>query len=355
MSATAKAPGADLVAAVRTGDAAAVRTLLSAGADPNHTDPASGLTPLMFAAGIGNRDAVAALITAGALVDAVDRKAGAGALHKACQGGHFAVAKQLVEAGTSIDLQATSTGHTPLFEAIWFKADDIVALLLDRDCRLAPTTYYGFTLDQHIAYAKNVSLGQDDQRKLARIEDLVRARRARDEVADGEHALIRAVHGGDVGALRAALAAGGPVDRRFPIVGGFDDGHTALLVAARDGATEMVGLLIDAGADVNAIEPVFGAVPLHKATYNGHLDITRRLATAEGVHLDYQGPSNGYTPLHDALWHGFADCAEALVDAGARTDLVAWDGKRPVDLAAEKLGPDHPLTRRLREMATAVA
>jgi ankyrin repeat protein len=163
------------------------------------------------------------------------------------------------------------------------------------------------------------------------------------------------VHGGDVGTLRAALGVGGPVARRFPNVGGFDDGHTALLVAARDGATEMVGLLIDAGADVNAIEPVFGAVPLHKATYNGHVEITRRLAQAKGVNLDYQGPSNGYTPLHDALWHGFGDCAEALVDAGARTDIVAWDGKRPVDLAAEKLGPDHPLTRRLRGMAAAVA
>lgn len=28
-------------------------------------------------------------------------------------------------------------------------------------------------------------------------------------------------------------------------------------------------MLIAAGADVNALEPVFGAVPLHKAIYNG--------------------------------------------------------------------------------------
>lgn len=355
MGTTATDPGADLVAAVRTGDAAAVRTLLAAGADPNHPDPASGLTPLMFAAGRGDVETVAALVAAGALVDALDRKAGTGALHKACQGGHFPVAEQLVAAGASVDLQATSTGHTPLFEAIWFKADDIVALLLDRNCRIAPTTYYGFTLDQHIAYAKNVSRGQDDQKKLAHIEALVRDRRSRDAAAAGEAVLINAVHANDIDALRAGLGTGTPVDRRFPIVGGFDDGHTALLVAARDGASEMVGLLIDAGADVNAIEPVFGAVPLHKATYNGHLDITRRLAAASGVNLNYQGPSNGYTPLHDALWHGFSDCAEALVDAGARTDLVAWDGKRPVDLAAEKLGPDHPLTRRLRGMDAAVA
>ncbi|CAL8981282.1 hypothetical protein RHODGE_RHODGE_02321 [Rhodoplanes serenus] len=345
--------GDALIVAVRAAAVGTVRVLLAAGHDPNRPDPASGLTPLMFAAGLGDEPTAAALIAAGALLDALDRKAGAAALHKACQGAHTGVARQLVAAGASVDVQATSTGHTPLFEAIWFKADDIVALLLERSCRLSPTTYYGFTLEQHIAYAKSVSRGRDDADKLARIETLIGARRARDQAAAAAARLIAAVHAGDMAALKAALAAGEPIDRRYPIVGGFDDGHTALLVAARDGHADMVGVLIDAGADVNVVEPVFGAVPLHKATYNGHLDITRRLAAAKGVNLNYQGPSNGYTPLHDALWHGFADCAAALLDAGARTDLVAWDGKRPVDLAAEKLGADDPLTRRLRDLAAA--
>jgi ankyrin repeat protein len=66
------------------------------------------------------------------------------------------------------------------------------------------------------------------------------------------------------------------------------------------------------------------------------------------VNLDYQGPSNGYTPLADALWHGFAECASVLIDAGARTDIVAYDGKRALDLAIEKLGLDLPVTQRLR-------
>lgn len=48
--------------------------------------------------------------------------------------------------------------------------------------------------------------------------------------------------------------------------------------------------LVTAGADVNAVEPIFGAVPLHKATYNGYLEITRILAEAPNVNLNYQGP-----------------------------------------------------------------
>lgn len=351
MNPTRPGDGADLVRAVRAGDVDGVRRLLDGGADPNREDAASGLTPLMFAAGRGDGETAGLLLAAGALVNALDRLAGASALHKACQGGHFEVAKALVKAGALIDLQATTTGHTPLVEAIWFKSDDIVGYLLDRDARIEPLTYYGFTLDDHIRYAEQVSHGQDDQRRLARIKSLVQARRDRDITARETTRLVKAVQKKDIDALRAGLRDGAPIDQRWPVVGSFDDGHTALLVAARNGETEMVRELVAAGADVNAIEPVFGAVPLHKATYNGHLDITKLLAAAKGVHLDYQGPSNGYTPLADALWHGFADCAEVLVDAGARTDIAGYDGKLPADLAAEKLGRDHPLTRRLQKGA----
>ena len=348
MNARRTDPAADLVQAVRLGSVAATRRALAAKSNPNRLDPATGLTPLMFAAGAGALDIVRLLLKAGALVNVIDRDAGASALHKACQGGHLEVVKLLVEAGAHIDLQATTTGHTPLVEAIWFKSDDIVAYLIDRNARIELNTYYGFTIDDHINYAVTVSQGQEDQRKLARIKELVAQRRARDARARNAATLITAVQNKSLDDLTDALRAGAKIEERYPIVGSFDDGHTPLLVAARNGETEMVRALVQAGADVNAVEPVFGAVPLHKATYNGHLDITRLLAAALGVNLDYQGPSNGYTPLADALWHGFAECAAALIDAGARTDVVGYDGKRALDLAVEKLGADHPLTQRLR-------
>lgn len=343
--------GSALVQAVRAASVEMVRKAISGTADPNIRDPGSGLTALMLAAGMGALEIARLLAEAGALVNAVDSRAGATALHKACQGGHLAVVKLLVEAGAHIDLQATTTGHTPLVEAIWFKADDIVGYLIERNARIELKTYYGFTIDDHVNYAVNVSHGQDDQRRLARIKELIARRRERDTQAREAATLIAAVQTKNLDALTAALRAGAKTEQRYPIIGSFDDGHTALLVAARDGETEMVRALLAAGADVNAVEPVFGAVPLHKATYNGHIAITRLLAAAPGVDLNYQGPSNGYTPLADALWHGFADCAAALIDAGARTGIVAYDGKRAVDLAAEKLGSDHPLTRRLRAMS----
>jgi ankyrin repeat protein len=132
-----------------------------------------------------------------------------------------------------------------------------------------------------------------------------------------------------------------------PIIGSFDDGHTALLIAARNNQLEMLNELIAAGADVNAIEPVFGAVPLHKATYHGYEAVTQALANAAGIQLDYQGPSNGYTPLHDALWHGYPGCARILLAAGARKDLQAYDGKYPLDIAREEI-PGDPIIEELK-------
>jgi len=235
MTSQLRVADASLLAAVRTGAVDAARKAFGKRGDPNTVDPDSGLTPLMFAAGAGNTELARLLLKKRALVNAVDLRAGASALHKACQGGHLAVVKLLVEGGAHIDLQATTTGHTPLVEAVWFKSDDIVDYLINRDARIELRTYYGFTLDEHINYAVNVSQGQDDQRKLARIRELVAQRRERDGRAQAATPLIAAVQSRNLDALSAALRGGAPTEGRCPIIGSFDDGHTPLLIAARNG------------------------------------------------------------------------------------------------------------------------
>jgi ankyrin repeat protein len=157
----------DLAEAVLDGCRDEIEENLAGGADPNAKDPRSTLTPLMFAAGAGKAEIAAMLISHGALVNAADDMAGATPLHKACQGGHLLIVKLLVEAGALIDLQATSTGHTPLVEAIWFKSVDIVRYLIERNARIELKTYYGFTLDDHINYAVNVSKGSGRPGKAA--------------------------------------------------------------------------------------------------------------------------------------------------------------------------------------------
>lgn len=65
-------------------------------------------------------------------------------------------------------------------------------------------------------------------------------------VALGDGPLIAGAESGDVAEVAKALADGTPVDARD------DDGRTALMVAAAHGHLDVVRVLLDAGADVNA-------------------------------------------------------------------------------------------------------
>jgi ankyrin repeat protein len=340
---------ARLISAAWSGDCALASELIKAGADVNARDPGTGLTALMIAAGRADETMVPILIAAGADVFAADARAGATALHKACQGGSLAVARALIEAGAFVDAVAPTTGHTPLMDALWFKYPEIARFLLQRGAGLNLSTHYGFSLAEHFAY--ELSVNTTGKERLLLAEQYLTQRRQDDEARAAGHRMMAAVTRGDAPAVRKLLDDGDAVDERFPIVNGFNDAHTPLLVAARDGHHEIVAILLEAGADVNATEPTFGAVPLHKAVYNGHAGIARVLAAWPGVNLDYQGATNGYTPLHDALWHGYEDCASAMLDAGADVRLLGHDGKTPLDLAAEVFGDGHPLTLRLRALS----
>jgi ankyrin repeat protein len=340
-----------LVAATWHGDHDLVAELLEAGARVDHRDRASGLTPLLIAAGRADARMVRLLLDAGADVYVTDSGAGATALHKACQGGSLEIVRALVEAGAFVDAVATTTGHTALMDALWFKYPEIAKYLLDQGAGLNMSTHYGFTLKEHFQYELNVNTEGKDRLLLA--EQYLKERQASDDARIAGHRLMAATTADDVEAVRALIAEGDDVDELFPIVNGFNDAHTALLVAARDGHTEIAQLLLEAGADVNATEPTFGAVPLHKAVYNGHVALTRMIAAWPGVDLNFQGATNGYTPLHDALWHGYEECAAILVAQGARLDLLGHDGKTPLDLATEVLGADNALTRRIAAAAGA--
>jgi ankyrin repeat protein len=336
-----------LIAAVGRGDVAAVKHLLSVGAPPNARD-ADGLTALMIAAGRGDEAAVSELLAAGADVHTTEPRGGTTALHKACQGGNVNVVRRLVEAGCSVDAAAATTGHTPLWDALWYKYPDVVQFLLDKGAGLGTKAYYGFTLEEHIRFEENVNPTEEAREKFRKARAIVEARVRADRQAADRQQLMAAVTRGDLATVRELLAKGAPVDERSPKQNGFNDLHTPLLVACRDGHTEIARELIRAGADVNAVEPTFGAVPLHKSVYNGHAGITQLLAEQPGIDLDFQGATNGYTPLHDALWHGYRDCARILLQAGARLDVRGHDGKRPLEIAVATFGYDDALVADLR-------
>ncbi|KAL5315184.1 hypothetical protein ACEPPN_017835 [Leptodophora sp. 'Broadleaf-Isolate-01'] len=102
------------------------------------------------------------------------------------------------------------------------------------------------------------------------------------------------------------------------------DGWTPLRFAAESGYVEMVGLLLDKGADV-AVANKDGWTPLIAALSKGHVDVVR-LLLGKGADLE-ASDQNGWTPLSRAAGDGHAAVVELLLDRGVEIeakDTCSW-------------------------------
>ncbi len=338
-----------LLLAIDSDDAALAEKLLQMGAHANARDAQTGLTALMLAACHANVALVKALLAAGADPLTTDSQTGATALHKAAQGGSVEVARMLVEAGAFVDAVTPTMGHTPIMDGLWYKWPAFVKYLLDQGANLHFGTHYGFSMMEHLQFELNVNtMGKE---KLLEIDATFKEREQADQKAIENQQVMAATNDGDTAAVRRHIAQGADVNAVYPHVNTFSDGHTPLLVAARDNHPEIVHDVLEAGADVRVVDWVFKGSPIHKATYNGRPEILRMILDHPDVDIDVQGPINGYTPIHDALWHGYTECAEMLLDGGCRLDLKGHDGKTPLQVAIDVYGPDADIVKRIQEKA----
>lgn len=142
-------------------------------------------------------------------------------------------------------------------------------------------------------------------------------------------ALMNAVNKNDVAAVKKLIAQGVNVSE-------LDSSHDApLVMAAYLGHAEIVRLLLEAGADVKAVDPGMKATALHAAAYAGRTEAAKLLIQYH-IDIDKQGPNNGYTALHDAIWQNNIDTAEAIINAGADLTLKSHSGQTPLEFARSK-------------------
>jgi ankyrin repeat protein len=142
-------------------------------------------------------------------------------------------------------------------------------------------------------------------------------------------ALMKAVDRNEIDAVRKLIAQGANVDELEP------NGDAPLVMAAYLGHNEIVRLLLEAGADVKAVDPGMKATALHAAAYAGRTEAAR-LLVQHHIEIDKQGPVNGYTALHDAIWQNNVGVAQILIDAGANLNLKSHSGETPLDFAKSR-------------------
>ncbi len=142
-------------------------------------------------------------------------------------------------------------------------------------------------------------------------------------------ALMKAVQKNDVPRVQTLIADGANVDELDP------NGDAPLVMAAYLGHTDIVRLLLEAGADVTAVDPGMKATALHAAAYAGRTEAAA-LLIQHGIEINRQGPKNGYTALHDAIWENNIDTARVILEAGADLTLKSHNGETPLDFAKSK-------------------
>jgi len=336
-----------IITAVKNDDVIVAAALLAKNANVNARDPENGLNLLMYAACHANVEMTDLLLNNGADVFTSDPVIGNTPLHKCCQGGSIEVAKLLISAGAHVNAIATTTGHTPVMDALWYKWPDLVVYLLDQNVCIEYPTNYNFTIWDHVNFEEKANtIGKE--RFAVVIERLHEYQKGQQSMIASQ-TLMAAVLKNDLAGTRAAIKNGADVNALSPLTNTFQDGHTPLLVAARDGSTEIVRELLAAGANVRVEDYTFHGSPVHKATYNGNLAILRMLVDVADVDINFAGPLNGYTALHDAIWHGWTDCVNLLLDTkGVRLDIRGHDGKRPVDLAMAIYGAESEMVAKIK-------
>ena len=147
-------------------------------------------------------------------------------------------------------------------------------------------------------------------------------RRVEDNPDEAERLYKEAIEKRDVQALSCLVDAGTEVKDRY--------GWTPLHSAAGSGHTDIVKLLLDAGADKD-VKNENGYTPLHGAARYGHTDIVELLLDA-GADMEVK-VKRGWTPLHFAAFRGRTDIVKLLLDAGADEKVKDKDGRTPLNFA----------------------
>jgi ankyrin repeat protein len=111
------------------------------------------------------------------------------------------------------------------------------------------------------------------------------------------------------------------------------DGWGPLHLAAAFGGPQATALVLTHGAHVHR----FSRNPMRNQALHACLALSQdcetvRLLIEQGADVN-MAQAGGYTPLHQAAANGRADLARILLDAGADTACVCYQGKTPADYA----------------------
>jgi ankyrin repeat protein len=331
-----------LMLAARTGNLNAVKLLIDRGANINGTDEFKGYTPLMFAATENQPEVAKLLVERGADVNAHSRRfefgslkeASGGALMERAEGGmtplQYAAREGSLETGQVLiaagaDVNAPEPQHlfTPMLIAIYNGKYDFAGMLIEHGAKVNDgSLYIAIELRNMDSYSNHPNPPETDRTRTA--TDIIKMLLARGAdpnlvfdkkppqiqtqgtvtVPPGATSFYRAVKAADLTVMRMLLDKGAN-----PAIA-IKNGGTPLMLAAGGGPAraqeeevvdkagradpvEVIKMIVDAGADVNAVNDQQNTA-LHLAAQKGNDKVVQYLA-GRGAKLDLKNKL-GKTP-----------------------------------------------------------
>ena len=368
-----------LHAAVASGDIDEVKRLISQRADVNVKNE-EGQTPLHRAARAGQREVAELLISKGADINAMSQAWESTPLHCTANKGRLNVAELLLAKGAKLE-ERNFNGQTPLHLAAFGNQPKVAGLLLAHGADIEARTAYDrtplgaalhydhpemveFLLDKGAnIHAKEVGMPllnvaiRDNNKKMVTL--LMKKGLASPPIH-------QAAFLGELDKVKAQIDKGVNIDLKD--TGSF----TPLFCATCGHHKEMVGFLLDKGADVDAqaangwfplsyakidiakllvakganvmLKGKTGQTVLHWAVnrndYQGDMELVK-LYVSRGANVNAKGYSNcirweGWTPFHVACRNGNKAVVELLISNGANINAKTDKGYTPLSLAEEK-------------------
>jgi len=134
--------------------------------------------------------------------------------------------------------------------------------------------------------------------------------------------IVAAASKGDIVKVRQLLESGESVDSKD------EAGQNLLIIAVHTGDVNLVGLLLEYGADPDSDH----GQALHIAATYGDIGMVAFLLD-NGADIDRQSAFEQQTALHLASYKGHADVAGYLIEKGANPGLPNYQNDTPLALA----------------------
>ena len=215
----------------------------------------------------------------------------------------LAVCQVLIDAGADIEVK-DKEGRSPLHRVSILGNFAIVKMLVKAGAGVCVTDTEGDTCLTLAAYHGHT----ETVRYLVSVPE-VDVNHSEDENFTALHIAAQNNHAEVVEVL---IDAGADIEAKD------EDGSSPLHCACRRGALNAVKLLVKAGAEVCVTDNI-GDTCLMYAAYHGHIETVRTLLCMPEVDVN-QANEHGVTPLRNAVLREYSDVSKLLIDAGADVD-----------------------------------